>query len=366
MATENTTVLIMAAGTGGHIFPALSIAKKLEQLGVKIEWIGTHQGMENELLLNTGITLHPISVSGLKGMGVLRQLLAPFMISIAVWQAIQIIRIVRPDCVLGMGGFVSGPGGVAAKILRCPLLIHEQNAVAGLTNRLLSRFANYVFEAFPNTFKSNSRVLHTGNPLREAIVELNKLTDSVMSIERPLRILILGGSQGSASINKVIPEILSGWNQSAGLELWHQTGTQNFEETVAHYLRNGIVPTNTCRVEAFIKDIASAYSWADVVVCRSGASTVSEIAAVGIASILIPYPHHSDHQQLINARWLTENGAAVLLQESRLSVESLFQILNELNANRSKLQLMGQKAKSLAICDASDVIARKCLEAAHG
>jgi len=306
MIAEKTTILIMAAGTGGHVFPALSIAQKLQEKGVRTEWMGTKNGMENRLLKGTGITIHAVSAKGLKGKGVLRLLLAPLMLVVALIQSIKVIVRVKPNCVLGMGGFVSGPGGVAAKLMRKPLILHEQNAVPGFTNKILAMIADRVFEAFPNTFKVSGKVVHAGNPLRKEIVALAQSVSTKDNLTRPLRILVLGGSQG-----------------------------------------------------------ALANAWADIVICRSGASTVSELAAVGLPAILVPYPYHSDQQQTHNANWLVQTGAAFLLEQCDLSVTALSQLLVGLEENREELQRMSSAARSIAVCNADELIASYCMEVAH-
>lgn len=362
MVARQTTVLLMAAGTGGHVFPALAIARRLSQLGARVEWLGTPLGMENELLAGTGFTVHQISVNGLKGSGFKRKMTAPYMLIKALWQSIGIIRSVRPDCVLGMGGFVSGPGGLAAKLLGKPLFIHEQNAVAGATNRILARWANRVFEAFPQTFPASDRVVYTGNPLRDEIVQLHNR----QRITQPgaLRVLVLGGSRGATAINAVIPAMLALWPQSSRPQVLHQTGRQALAATRALYASAGLPLNDACRVEPFIADMAAAYTWADVVVCRSGASTVSELAAAGLPAVLVPYPHHADQQQLHNANWLVDAGAGVLLVQKQMTAAQLLQVLQDLDSDRTRLTAMARAASSLAICDASDVIARSCLEAA--
>ncbi|MCH7815044.1 MAG: undecaprenyldiphospho-muramoylpentapeptide beta-N-acetylglucosaminyltransferase [Proteobacteria bacterium] len=365
MVAVHTTILIMAAGTGGHIFPALSIAQSLKKQGVKTEWLGTRQGMEKKLLADTNIELHPISVKGLRGKGIARLIMAPIMVAVAVFQSMQVIRQVKPDCVLGMGGFVSGPGGIAAKLMGRHLLIHEQNAVAGFTNRLLARFADRVFEAFPNTFASSPKVVHTGNPVRKEIIALNKINTTTITADRPLQLLILGGSQGAAAINQTIPQVLANWIEENRPHVLHQTGNETLDQTRQLYQSLGVTLSKNCRVEAFIEDMSAAYSWADLVVCRSGASTVSELAVVGLPSVLVPYPYHADNQQTVNAQWLAEAGAASLLQQSDLTTESLSKILSDLDTNRDRLIEMSKSAKSLAICNASELIAAQCLEVAR-
>ena len=367
MAVETTTVLVMAAGTGGHVFPALSIAEVLKSRSVNVEWLGTPEGMENKLLENCDIKLHQISVRGLRGAGLQLKFLAPFMLIGAFIQSIGVIRRVNPHCVLGMGGFVCGPAGVAAKLMRKPLLIHEQNAVAGLTNRLLSKIANRVFEAFPGTFTAHKKVRHTGNPLRQDIVRLHELAESSSESvkDKSLHILILGGSQGAATINQLIPELLINWHGKEHLKILHQTGSANLHESRQLYQSLGLDFTEDCRVVDFIEDMATAYKWADLVICRSGASTVSELAAAGKTAILIPYPYHRDQQQTLNAQWLSSAGAGYLLQQADLSAKSVLKIIAELDADREKLVEISRRARAMAICDASEVIAMECMEFAN-
>lgn len=365
MSAENTTVLIMAAGTGGHVFPALSIAQKLQEQNVRTEWMGTHQGMENRLLEGTGIRIHAVSAKGLKGKGLARLIAAPFMLAQALVQSLRILSKVKPDCVLGMGGFVSGPGGLAAKLTGRKLVIHEQNAVPGSTNKLLAKIANQVFEAFPNTFPKSEKIIHTGNPLRKEIADLALRTRSLDQMSRPLQILVLGGSQGALAINEVVPELLADWPEGNRPSVRHQTGDRTLETTQAIYRDKGLDAAERIQVVPFISDMAEAYTWADLVICRSGASTVSEIAAAGLPSILVPYPHHSDQQQKHNANWLVKAGAAFLLEQKNLTVPALRALLLDLDGNRNKVQQMSDIAKSIAICDADEVIARRCLELAN-
>jgi UDP-N-acetylglucosamine--N-acetylmuramyl-(pentapeptide) pyrophosphoryl-undecaprenol N-acetylglucosamine transferase len=364
--SQGTTVLIMAAGTGGHVFPALSIAECLKEQGIRTEWLGTRQGMENRLLENSGIPIHPVSVKGLKGKGLVRLLLAPFMMLIALTQSMQVILRVKPNCVLGMGGFVSGPGGLATKLLGKKLLIHEQNAVPGFTNRMLSKISNKVFEAFPQTFKSSDKVMFTGNPIREDIAALHKVERRISNGENPLRILVLGGSQGALAINEIVPKVIAQWDSATRPALVHQAGKATLEQTVGCYKKAGLELSENIKVQAFINDMAEVYQWADLVICRSGASTVSELAAAGLPSILVPYPHHSDRQQSHNAKWLADAGAAIQLEQVDLNTDALKNILLGLQENRSQLAEMSNKAKSQAICNADELIARQCLEIANG
>jgi UDP-N-acetylglucosamine--N-acetylmuramyl-(pentapeptide) pyrophosphoryl-undecaprenol N-acetylglucosamine transferase len=365
VSAENTTVLIMAAGTGGHVFPALAVALKLQEQNVRTEWMGTHQGMENRLLEGSGIQIHAVSAKGLKGKGIARLIAAPFMLAQALIQSMRILSKVQPDCVLGMGGFVSGPGGLATKLMGRKLVIHEQNAVPGFTNKLLAKIANQVFEAFPNTFTKNAKIIHTGNPLRKEIVALSAQSRNIRNSSQRLRILVLGGSQGALAINEVVPDVLADFPKEIRPSVWHQTGERTLERTQAAYADKGLDSEDDITIAAFISDMVEAYSWADLVICRSGASTVSEIAAVGLPSILIPYPHHSDQQQTQNANWLIQAGAAFLLEQKDLTAAALKALVVELHENRNKLQQMSDIAKFIAIRDADEIIARRCLELVH-
>lgn len=365
MSAENTTVLIMAAGTGGHVFPALSIAQKLQEKNVRTEWMGTHQGMENRLLEGSGIKIHAVSAKGLKGKGVLRLLIAPIMLMQALLQSIRVLAAVKPDCVLGMGGFVSGPGGLAAKLTGRKLVIHEQNAVPGFTNKLLAKVANQVFEAFPDTFSRADKIVHTGNPLRKEIAQQALQVRNIGEPGKPLQILVLGGSQGALAINKIIPDLLADWPAENRPSVRHQTGERTLNETRGFYRDKGLDAAERVEVMPFIGDMAEAYAWADLVICRSGASTVSEIAAVGLPSILIPYPHHADQQQKHNANWLVRAGAAILLEQKDLALPALKTLVLDLHENRNRLQRMSDLAKAIAISDADEIIARRCMELAN-
>ena len=365
MESRRITVLIIAAGTGGHVFPALSIATELHARGAKVEWLGTHRGMENRILDGTDFKLHRVSVNGLRGAGLLKILTAPWMLLKAFFESRAVLKDVKPDLVIGMGGFVCGPAGIASKFLGIPLFIHEQNAVPGMTNRILAPLAAEVFEAFPNTFANRSRVRFTGNPLRKAIMHVRKTEGGAEFDERPLRLLVLGGSQGAQAINEVVPEVVANFREDAELEVLHQVGANNLETAETLYQSLGMSPDLDTRVVAFVEDMAEAYQWADLIVCRSGASTVSEVAAVGIPAIFIPYPHHKDQQQTLNAKWLSDAAAAVTLQQSLLTTTSLLEVIRDLAKDRQKLQRMGKKAGSLAITDASTQIVDACLGASN-
>lgn len=379
-ATAPIRILIMAGGTGGHVIPALSIARYLRSEGVVVEWLGTERGLESRLIPNEGIRLHTIGISGLRGTGLLRRLLSPFVITAAVIQScINIIRY-RPHCVLGMGGFATGPGGIAAWLMRRPLLIHEQNAIAGFTNLMLMPFATIVMEAFPGAFvrkrqhddsllsrwasRRADTVQVVGNPVREEISHLPETQDR--GDDDPLRVLVVGGSRGAASINVVVPVALATLEAMALPEVWHQCGDENEAETLRAYEDAGITVGEQVRIEGFIDNMAVAYNWADLVICRSGALTVAELASAGLASVLVPYPYAVDDHQTENARYLTEAEAAILMPQEALSGERLGELLSNFAGDRDKVRDMSLRARSLAQDDTTEVIAKLCLGVCHG
>lgn len=361
MSTSDKKIaLIMAGGTGGHVFPALATAEKLQAQGVHVEWLGSRHGIEADLVPAAGLKLHSIEVRGLRGKGKLSLLLAPFKLLIALWQALSVVRSVKPDVVLGMGGFASGPGGLAAWLLRLPLIIHEQNAVAGMTNKALSKLAKKVLEAFQGAFKSGLVTQTVGNPVRGSILNLPEPTERFSGREGPLRLLVVGGSLGAKAINDLLPEVLADLPQEQRPEVWHQAGKRNIEETQQRY---EALDVTECKVVAFIDDMAEAYSWADVVLCRAGALTVSELSNAGVASVLVPFPYAVDDHQTKNANYLAERDAAILIQQSDLNKEMLTALLTEQLNQRETLMEMANKALSLGKPEASDVVANVCLEA---
>ncbi len=371
--------MIMAAGTGGHIFPALCIAEELARAGAEIHWLGTGGDLESELLRREGYPVHTIDASGLRGVGPRRLLAAPAMLQRSLAQSLGILRRVRPDCLLGMGGYVCGPGALAGRWLRIPLLIHEQNAVPGLTNRLLGRWADRVLEAFPGTFPAGDRVQFCGNPIRDEIIEVGRKR-SYAPRRGTLRLLVLGGSRGAAALNALVPELIATWPPDLPLETLHQCGGAGIETTAERYREFGLDPTAAAsadpdsggngegshRLVGFIDDIAAAYAWADLVLCRSGAGAVAEIAACGLPAIFVPYPHHRDRQQLFNARWLAARQAAEIAEQSGLSADELRGLLLRLDGDREWLAEMSRRAKDMAVVDAAARAARACLEVADG
>ena len=374
---SNKKILIMAGGTGGHVFPALSIAEYLQSQGVQVEWLGTRQGLEATVIPKTSIPLHYISVSGLRGSSLGRKLLAPFVLTAAVMQSLFKVMQVKPACVLGMGGFVSGPGGLAAWLLRKKLLIHEQNAIAGLTNQLLFPLASTVMEAFPGAFarkkalssnsfmkgliKADSTIV-VGNPVRQDIVDL---PEDVNSRNERLRILVIGGSLGAVAINRAVPAMLALMNAEERPEIRHQCGSRNLEETRAVYEENGIALTDAISVQAFIDDMASAYQWADLIIARAGAMTVSEIAAAGLASILIPYPYAVDDHQTENAGYLLRAGAAEVIQQEDLTPDSLLAAVRKFSLDANYLEQASKQSRQAGSPDATETVANICLEVCH-
>jgi len=363
VSTSKGTVLIMAAGTGGHIFPALSIARNLQSRGYRTEWLGTPTGLEVEVLRNTDIVLHRINARGLRGKSRLSVLTAPFMLMRALLQSLQVLRRVQPCCVLGMGGYVTGPGGVAARLSGRPLLIHEQNAVAGFSNRLLASIATRVMEAFPGTFAPQTGAMSTGNPVRAEIRALPLPQERSPAADGRLRVLVLGGSLGAVAINRLVPQALQMLAADQRPLLRHQVGRNNFEQARDAYAQAGLTLEDQCQVLPFIDDMAAAYDWADLVICRAGATTVCEIAAAGKPAIFIPFPHAVDDHQTHNAQWLSNAGAAVLIQQRDLDAQKLAGLLQELSRDRGRLLTMAMAARALARPEACDLVTEQCIKA---
>lgn len=352
----------MAGGTGGHIYPALAVADNLKEKGFELFWLGTNKGLEARVVPDKGYPLLTIDVAGIRGKGVLRLLLTPFMLMIALVQALMIMIKVRPIVVLGMGGFASGPGGIAAWLMRIPLLVHEQNAIAGLTNRLLAPFAVSVMAAFPDAFKASRKLTITGNPVRSDIVNLPE--PEIRFAERELnklKVLIIGGSLGAKRLNEVIPETLSELDIECQLEIKHQCGERHLKATEAEYKKFNL----QADIMPFIDDMSVAYSWADIIICRAGALTIAELAACGVASILIPFPYAVDDHQTANAKYLSEEGAATLIQEAQLDVNKLKECILKLVHAPEQLLVMANKARSLAKPNATELVADLCVEAAY-
>jgi len=350
-------VLILAGGTGGHIFPALAVAGELREQGLTPCWMGAAHGMEERIVPAHGIPLSLIPIRGIRGKGWMRQVLAPFAILRATLAAIGLIRRIRPGVVLGMGGFVSGPGGLAAWLCRKPLIIHEQNALPGLTNRLLARLAARVLCAYPTAFPPGTRAEVTGNPVRHEIVEAAPSMEERVH-PGPLRILVLGGSLGARSLNRTVPETLAGLDRTQHLEILHQTGEHEADAVAARYRALGCA----ARVVPFIAEMAGAYAWADCVICRAGALTLAELCVMGLPAVLIPFPHAVDDHQTLNARHLSENDAAVLLRDAELSPATLAEALRSIIDDPARRQAMAMRARALGKPKATAEVVRHCVE----
>ncbi|KGQ33163.1 UDP-N-acetylglucosamine-N-acetylmuramyl- (pentapeptide) pyrophosphoryl-UDP acetylglucosamine transferase [Gallibacterium anatis] len=337
-------LLVMAGGTGGHVFPAIAVANVLQQQGWQVEWLGTKDRMEAQLVPKHGIAIHFIEISGLRGKGIKALLAAPFKILRAILQARKIIKTYQPDAVLGMGGYVSGPGGVAAKLAGVPIILHEQNAVAGLTNKWLAKIATRVLQAFPTAFADAEVV---GNPVRADLFALPTPQQRFSQREGALRILVVGGSQGARVLNLLMPKVAAQLTKDVVIR--HQAGKGNSEAIKALYPQNINV-----NVSDFIDDMAAAYAWADVVICRSGALTVCEIAAAGVPAIFVPF-QHKDQQQYLNARYLADAGAAEIIQQAELTPERVVEFLQKWE--RPTLLAMAEKAQSKAAPTAAQRVA---------
>ena len=320
-------IVIMAGGTGGHVFPALAVAESLMEKGWQVSWLGTHKGLESRVVPENGIEIDWLSVAGLRGKGLTAKISAVFMMFKACIQAMKILRKRKPDVVLGMGGFVAGPGGLMAKLLGLPLIVHEQNRVPGTTNRLLAHLADQVLEAFPGSFSEKVKAKCTGNPLRKEF--LTSLKKGSQRTVNEVRILIFGGSQGAQILNETVPEAIAEF-QSSGMAaqsvyIKHQTGAAMLSQVESRYKALDI----KAETSAFIDDMVAAYQWADLVICRAGAMTVSEVAAIGVPAIFIPLPNAIDDHQRANARYLTDAGAGLLLMQSELNPVTLAEYYNK-------------------------------------
>jgi UDP-N-acetylglucosamine--N-acetylmuramyl-(pentapeptide) pyrophosphoryl-undecaprenol N-acetylglucosamine transferase len=355
----SSNVLIMAGGTGGHVFPALACAREFEARGYTVHWLGTPRGIENEVVPQANLPLHRITVSGLRGKGMKSLFKAPFQLSGALVQALGIMRTLKPVCVLGMGGFVTGPGGLAARLLGIPLIIHEQNAVAGTANRLLVPMAQKVCEGFPATFSPSSKRLGTGNPVR---AELFLQVSRKPLQERSANLLILGGSLGAEPINKLVPEAIAQLPVDLRPNVRHQTGRQHAEVTQERYSALSL----DAEVVPFISNMAEAYAWADLVICRAGALTVSELTAAGLPAFLIPLPHAIDDHQTRNAEFLVNEGAGLLFPQKMTDATTLAVQLTEVLMQPERLTSMAARSHALAKPDATRAVVDACLEVANG
>lgn len=358
--TDN--ILMMAGGTGGHVFPALAVARELEKAGYSIHWLGTENGIEKELVPANHIPLHCIHIQGLRGKGKLGMLSAPLRILRAVKEARAVMRELNPVAVVGFGGYVTGPGGVAARLSGIPLLIHEQNARAGMTNRLLSRFSQCVMQAFPDALE---QALTTGNPVRKEVVALAGPEQRFASRKEDagaLRVLVIGGSQGAVALNRVVFSAMESLTAVERPQLRHQVGKRNYADVSQQYQNAGI----EADVTAFIDDMAAAYEWADLLICRAGALTVSEVAAAGCAAMFIPLPSAVDDHQTANARYLTDNEAGILCPQTEFTAEWLAAQLRHFAQHKDELRAMARNARALAMTGAAEQVAEQVKRFARG
>jgi UDP-N-acetylglucosamine--N-acetylmuramyl-(pentapeptide) pyrophosphoryl-undecaprenol N-acetylglucosamine transferase len=349
------TIMIMAGGTGGHVFPALAVADSLRASGWNVIWLGTRAGMEATLVPARGYEVAWIRFSGLRGKGFLPKLLLPMNLLVAFWQSARAIFARRPDVVLGMGGYISFPGGMMASLLNRPLAIHEQNSVAGLANRVLARIADRVLVSFPETLAHGEFV---GNPVRTEIARIAPPAERYAARTGPLRLLVVGGSLGAAALNDVVPKALARIPEAARPVVTHQSGNKHIAELHANYAAAGVAG----ELVPFIEDMAAAYAGADVVICRAGATTVAELAATGVASLLVPFPFAVDDHQTTNAQYLVDRGAAILERQAKLTPDRLAEILGGLT--RDALRQMAECARAAARPDATEAVARACMELA--
>lgn len=354
-------VLIMAGGTGGHVFPGLAVAKYLREKQIEVHWLGTKAGLEAKLVPEEHIPLHIIKINGVRGKNKLTFLLAPFKIAGAVWQSIKVMRRLKPDVVIGMGGFVSGPGGVAAWLLGVPLIIHEQNAIAGTTNKILAHFAKKILLGFPTAFKSGPKVKWVGSPVREELESMLAPNLRLTDHQGSMRLLVLGGSLGAKALNELVPKAIASLPTDARPAIIHQAGEQTFFETKNDYQSRGI----EADVRPFIKEMGQVYSWADMVICRAGALTVSEICVVGLGALFVPFPFAIDDHQTANARYLVSQGAAQCMQQKDLTEAQLAGIVREFMINPKKRLDMALKAYRLRKIHVVDEIYQICQEVCH-
>jgi UDP-N-acetylglucosamine--N-acetylmuramyl-(pentapeptide) pyrophosphoryl-undecaprenol N-acetylglucosamine transferase len=348
------TILIMAGGTGGHIFPGLAVAHEMRAAGWEVVWLGARGGMEERLIPQRGYRTAWIRAKAARGKGLLQKLLLPANLLYSFWESARVIRRLKPDVVLGLGGYVAFPGGMMASLLNRPLALHEQNAVPGLANRVLSTVSDKVMVAFPEALKSAE---WTGNPVRSEIAAVAAPEERFEGRDGPLRILVVGGSLGAQALNETVPRALA--LLTTPVSVVHQSGEKHLQVLKKNYAEAGVEG----ELLAFIDDMARRYAEADLVICRAGAVTIAELSAGGMASILVPFPYAVDDHQTVNARFLADKGAAILVRQEELSAEKLAQLIGSLE--RPKLLEMARRARSLGKPDAARLVARRCMEIAR-
>ncbi len=348
-------VMIMAGGTGGHVFPALAVAEELRAADVGVSWLGTRAGIEAELVPANGFKLNYLDIEGIRGRGLLALLKAPLLLWRSIRQSLSVLAEYQPQVVLGMGGFASGPGAVAARLKGIPIVIHEQNSVAGTTNRIVARIARRVMQGFPSVFKRGE---WCGNPVRPTIANMPAPDKRFAERTGHANLLVLGGSRGALAINKILPEALALIDPKVRPQVMHQTGKLHCEQTQALYTAAGI----EAQVIPFIDKMDEAYSWADFAICRAGALTVAELTCAGLGSILIPFPYAIDDHQTVNGKLLVEQGSATMIQQKELTVEMLAEEITQLCNSRSRLLEMAMRARELAKTGAASRVAKVCME----
>lgn len=344
MSMNGRHILMMAGGTGGHVFPALAVAQKMIASGARVTWLGTHKGIESTVVPNNGIDIEYISVEGLRGKNKAELVLAPFKLARALWQAYQVVRRLQPDCVVGFGGFVAGPGGLTAKLLKMPLIIHEQNSVAGLTNKWLAKVADQVLTGFPNVLDLPNNARWVGNPVRDDIGPRDE------GRRKRLRVLVIGGSQGAHSFNMKLPKVFA--DLGVELKIKHQAGQGKIKEVRALYNMHEV----EARVVEFIDDMASAYQWADFLICRAGAMTITECCAVGKPALLVPFPFSAGDHQIHNANTLVDVGAADMVLNHKLDSKDMINTLLKFTSGRERLRMMGANARKLHKPNATEAV----------
>ena len=351
------TILVTAGGTGGHVFPGLAVADAMREAGWRVVWLGAKSGMEARLVPARGYEIAWVRAGALRGKGIAAAALLPINLLIGFWQSARAILAYRPDVVLGLGGYVAFPGGMMASLLARPLAVHEQNAVAGLTNRILAGVADRVFVAFPGALKNAE---WTGNPVRAEIARLAAPEERFAGRGGHLRLLVVGGSRGAQALNDALPKALARIPAHERPRVVHQSGESHLESLRAGYAAAGVEG----ELVAFIDDMARRYAEADLVLCRAGAITIAELAAGGMASVLVPFPHAVDDHQTANARFLADHGAAILLPQAELTPERLAALFRSLD--RPKLLGMARKARSLGKPEATRTVAERCIALAEG
>lgn len=348
--------MVMAGGTGGHVYPALAIASALKQKGIAVIWLGTREGLEARVVPEQGIDIEWIEIKGVRGTGFMRWVKLPLQLSRAVMQALDVLKRRKPDALLSMGGFVAGPGGIAARIMRKPLILHEANAIAGLTNRVLSVIASRIMCAFPETRGLPKNATVVGNPVRDEIIALHQQVKNA-SRDR-LNLLIVGGSQGAASFNRIVPQAAELIEPSLRPNIRHQTGRGRSEDVRRDYRHKNIVAD----VREYLDDMAESYAWSDIVICRAGAMTIAEITTAGLPAVIVPYPFAAGDHQMINARYLVDRQAASLIAHADLNAQSLAVELQRLVTDRLLLEQMATNSRNLAVTDATEKAAIICEE----